>query len=104
MLGKIRSSLVIQNNFLFSISILFISIIWFIFYVQQKHQNEEHNIARYFNVATTLHPLILGKKEISDEMLLSFDMEKYKGELPFGYRVYLERGTQQKGFRFIRFK
>jgi two-component system, OmpR family, sensor kinase len=104
LLGRIKSSLVVQNNFLFSVSILFIGILWLIFYAEQKHQSEEHNLARYFNTVTTLEPLMLSNQEISDKILAIFEMEKYKGKVLTEYKTGFQKGLQSKGFRLLKFK
>jgi len=101
---KIKKSLVFQNHFLFIISIIFIGILWFIFYIEQKHQLQEHNLARYFNIATILNPYIIENKTITNDMLSPLEIEKFTGEIPKKHTIELTKGTKKKGFQLIVFK
>ena len=82
MLIKIKNSLLAQIRFLFLASIIFIAILWIFFYIQQKTYNEEQNIARYFNIVSSIQPLLIQSLPIKNEDISIFNVRVYNGILP----------------------
>jgi len=101
---KIKSSLVAQTRFLLLISIIFIAVLWIFFYIQQKHQNEEHNIARYFSIASSIQPLLMQSLPVKNEDISVFNMAVYNDVLPDKKDIVFQRGNKTKGFKVIKFE
>lgn len=101
MWNKIKHSLIVQTSFLFTLSIVFIIGLWGFFYLEQKHQNEEHNIARYFSVVSLLQPYLMQSSNITNEMLQPFKMRIYNKETT-GFKTILKRGDNLKGFSILK--
>jgi two-component system OmpR family sensor kinase len=99
-LNKIKNSLIVQTSFLFLLSIAFIIGLWTFFYLEQKHQNEEHNIARYFSVVSFLQPLLIQSQTITNDMVLSFNMSVFNKNVK-EYKTILTRGDEKKGFKVL---
>ena len=104
MLNKIKTSLVIQTAFLFFISFLVIILLWIFFYKQQKYQHLEYDTARYFNIASTLHPYLYKNKTILNEQVSIFLMKILNEDLPITYEIALEKGDKNKGFKVVSYK
>lgn len=102
--NKVKNSLILQINFLFLISIIFIILLWSFFYYSQKHQEKEHNIARYFNVVTTIQPLIIKKESISQNDLSILGMKKITGIDKKNFKKILEKKNNKKGFTIFKYK
>lgn len=100
MLNKIKNSLIVQTSFLFLLSITFIIGLWIFFYLEQKHQNEEHNIARYFSVVSFLQPLLIQSQTITNDMVLSFNMRVYNEDIK-NSKIIFTRGDERKGFKLL---
>lgn len=101
LLNKIKNSLVVQTSFLFILSIIFIIGLWIFFYLEQKYQNEEHNIARYFNVVSTLQPFLIQSSTITNEMLQPFGMSLFEEDVK-NFKVVLKKGDKLKGFQILK--
>lgn len=101
MWNKIKHSLIVQTSFLFTLSIVFIIGLWSFFYLQQKHQNKEHNIARYFSVVSSLQPYLMQSSNITNEMLQPFKMSIYDKETK-SFKTILKRGNDLKGFAILK--
>lgn len=102
MFNKIKNSLVFQTNFLLLLSIIFIAILWIFFYISQKHQQEEHNIARYFNTVTTIQPLIEKSIKIKNENLKILGMKLFNTTYLNNSTIIFEKGNKQKGFKLLK--
>ena len=99
-----KNSLIVQTSFLFLLSSIFIVILWIAFYMQQKYQYDEHNIARYFNVASSLRPFLIQAIPIDNSNLSVFNMKLYSNTIPKKHKVIFKRGNKSKGFRVIEFE
>lgn len=102
MLSNIKKSLFKQINTLFIVSFLVIISLWVFFYFQQKHQNQEHQIARYFSIVSSLQPLIMQSYAFQDSDVQSFNMKVYKQNLDKNKKVLFERGDKSKGFSILK--
>lgn len=100
-MNKIKNSLIVQTSFLFGLSIIFIVGLWTFFYMEQKHQNEEHNIARYFSVVSSIQPYLMQSADITNEMLNPFKMSVFKEDIK-DFKVILKRGDSLKGFQILK--
>lgn len=101
MLNKIKSSLIVQTSFLFTLSIVFIIGLWGFFYLEQKHQNSEHNIARYFSVVSSLQPYLMQSINITNDMVEPYKMKKFDDDTN-GYKTLYKRGDALKGFQVLK--
>ena len=102
MLSNIKKSLFKQINTLFVVSFLVIISLWVFFYFQQKHQNQEHQIARYFSIVSSLQPLIMQSYTFQDSDVQSFNMKVYKQNFDKNKKVLFERGDKSKGFSILK--
>lgn len=102
MLTNIKKSLFKQINTLFVVSFLVIISLWVFFYFQQKHQNQEHQIARYFSIVSSLQPLIMQSHTFQDSDVESFNMKVYKQNFDTNKKVLFERGDKSKGFSILK--
>ena len=102
MLSNIKKSLFKQINTLFVVSFLVIISLWVFFYFQQKHQNQEHQIARYFSIVSSLQPLIMQSYTFQDSDVQSFNMKIYKQNFDTNKKVLFERGDKSKGFSILK--
>ena len=102
MLSNIKKSLFKQINTLFIVSFLVIISLWVFFYFQQKHQNQEHQIARYFSIVSSLQPLIMQSYTFQDSDVQSFNMKVYKQNFDKNKKVLFERGDKSKGFSILK--
>ncbi len=91
----------IQTNFLFFLSFTFILALWIFFYLEQRHQEEEHNISRYYNTATTTQVLLFDKTPITNQYLKPYGMEIYHKKLNKNYEIQFEKGNKKKGFKLL---
>lgn len=80
------------------VSFIVICFLWIFFYLQQKHQNEEHQISRYFSIISSLQPLIMESYNFSDNELQSFNMKLYPSEDFSNKKLLFQRGDNSKGF------
>ena len=103
LLNKIRNSLIVQTSFLFILSIVFIFGLWIFFYLEQKHRNEEHNIARYFSAVSFIQPLLVESRSITNDILKPYNMILIDDDMD-GYEVVLARGERSKGFKVLKKK
>ena len=103
MLNKIKNSLLTQTSFLFILSFIFIVILWIIFYIQQKHQDNEHNMARYFTSVSSLQPFLIQSIPITNENLQILNMKLYKQNIPKKHKIIFQKGNPLKGFSVIEF-
>jgi len=101
-LSNIKKSLFKQINALFVVSFLVIISLWVFFYFQQKHQNQEHQIARYFSIVSSLQPLIMQSYTFQDSDVQSFNMKVYKQNFDKNKKVLFERGDKSKGFSILK--
>ncbi len=101
MLNKIKHSLIVQISFLFILSIFFIVGLWIFFYLEQKHQNEEHNLARYFNVVSFLQPLLMQSQTITNDTLQPYNMKLLDTPIN-NYKIILSKGDKLKGFQVLK--
>jgi len=101
LLNKIKHSLIVQTSFLFTLSIVFIIGLWGFFYLEQKHQNNEHNIARYFSVVSSLQPLLIQSQTITNDILIPYQMKIFQQNID-NYKVILKRGDELKGFKILK--
>ena len=101
-MSNIKKSLFKQINTLFIVSFLVIISLWVFFYFQQKHQNQEHQIARYFSIVSSLQPLIMQSYAFQDSDVQSFNMKVYKQNLDKNKKVLFERGDKSKGFSILK--
>jgi len=102
--SKIKSSLLVQTKFLFLISIAFIIFLWGFFYYSQLHQEQEHNTARYFNVAATIQPLLIKKEKILNEDLTLLGMQLIKKPKTKEFTQVFTKGNLKKGFTLLKYK
>lgn len=101
MFDKVKKSLVLQTGFLFFISFLVIILLWIFFYIQQKYQHIEFDMARFFNTASTIQPYLYKNQDIRQKDLDIFRMKIYKEKLDTSYEVLLEKGDEKKGFQVL---
>lgn len=102
MLNNIKTSLLKQINFLFVGSFLVIITLWIFFYIQQKHQNEEHQISRYFSVISSLQPLIMQSYIFQDSDVSNFNMKIFTPKDAINKKILFERGDKSKGFTVLK--
>lgn len=97
MLNSIKKSLIKQTKFIFVVSFLVISSLWAFFYFQQKHQNQEHQVSRYFSIVSSLQPLIMQSYIFQDRDVKSFNMKLYKPSND-NKKMLFQRGDKSRGF------
>lgn len=98
MSSKNQSSLIKQTKVLFVVSILFICSLWVGIYNWQKHQQNEHNLARYFSLASSLQPYLIQSYEFSDNDLIDFNVKIYAESTSNLKEVIYQKGDDVKGF------
>ncbi len=101
MLNKIKHSLIVQTSFLFVLSIIFIIGLWLFFYLEQKHQNQEHNLARYFSTVSSIQPYLMQSQTIPKDILNPFNLSVFTKKTD-DYKVVLKRGDGIKGFKILK--
>lgn len=101
MLNKIKNSLVIQSSFFVLLSIVFIALLWIFFYFSEKHQQEEHDMSRYFHTVHTILPIILKQQEIKNENLELHGMRLYKNLEKKPFEILFEEGDSKNGYRVL---
>ena len=104
MLNRIKNSLLSQTSFLFLLSLIFIVILWIFFYIQQKDQEDERNIGRYFSSFRSLQPFLMQSIPIADESLEILDMKIFKGKIPKKHKIIFKKSSKFKGFTVIEFE
>lgn len=102
MLSSIKKSLIKQIKFIFIISFFVIISLWTFFYQQQKHQNQEHQIARYFSDISSLQPLIMQSYVFQDSDVQNLNMKVYYPKKDSKKEVIFKRGDKQKGFEVLK--
>jgi len=98
LLNNIKHSLIKQTKYIFIVSFIVICFLWVFFYVQQKHQNEEHQISRYFSIVSSLQPLIMESYDFGDSDLEGFNMKLYQSKDLLNKKLLFKRGDSSKGF------
>ncbi len=98
MLNNIKNSILKQIKYLFLLSFLAVISLWIFFYLQQKHQNEEHQIARYFSIISSLQPLIMESYDFKDNELKGFNMKLYPNKDVKNKKLLFQKGGNKKGF------
>jgi two-component system OmpR family sensor kinase len=83
-------------------SFLVIITLWIFFYIQQKHQNEEHQISRYFSVISSLQPLIMQSYIFQDSDVSNFNMKIFTPKDAINKKILFERGDKSKGFTVLK--
>jgi len=98
LLNNIKNSILKQIKYLFLLSFLAVISLWIFFYLQQKHQNEEHQIARYFSIISSLQPLIMESYDFKDNELKGFNMKLYPNKDVKNKKLLFQKGGNKKGF------
>ncbi len=98
MWSKIRSSLVGQIRLFFLISFIVMIGLWGFFYLRQKHLQDEHVMARYFSVASSLQPLLLQSFTPSNEELAEYNVKIFTHTLSQEAKRLYHKGDDLKGF------
>jgi len=96
--SSIKRSLIGQIRLLFLLSLIVIVSLWGFFYLRQKHLQEEHDMARYFSIASSLQPMLLQSYLPKDEELQDYNMKIYTQPLATNAKKLYHKGDDLKGF------
>ena len=102
MFNSIKKSLIKQTKAIFIVSFFVIVSLWVFFYFQQKHQNQEHQIARYFSIVSSFQPLIMQSYTFQNSDVQTFNMKVYKQKITSNKKILFERGDKSKGFSVLK--
>lgn len=80
---------------------VFIAVLWIFFYAQQKHQQQKHNMSRYFSSVNSLQPLLIQSIPITNENLSVLNMKIYTKKIPSEHKVVFQKGNDMKGFKIL---
>jgi two-component system OmpR family sensor kinase len=75
--------------------------IWGFVSYEQVGQNKEHQIARYFTLASSLQPYLYQSIPISDSELKLFSVKVFKQQNISKHKVLFQKGDHQKGFEIF---
>lgn len=98
MWNKIQSSLIGQIRLLFFVSFIVIVSLWGYFYMRQKHLQDEHAMARYFSLASSLQPTLLQSYTLNDEDLREYNVKNFTQPLNKDTKILFHKGDDLKGF------
>lgn len=102
MLSKIKHSLLSQIRYLFAVSLIVIATLWIFFYTQQKGKLQEENRERYFNVASSLQPLIMQSYDFELSDTKSFNMKLLEQKEFKNKKILVKKGNELRGFEVFK--
>jgi len=102
--SNLKTSLIVQIRFLFVISLVVILGLWGFFYIRQKHLQDEHNMARYFSIASSLQPVLLQSFSVSDEDLKEYNVKIFTQKPSSEAKMFYHKGDELKGFSLFSYQ
>lgn len=102
MLSKIKYSLLSQIRYLFAVSLIVIAALWIFFYIQQKEKLQEKNIERYFNVVSSLQPLIMQSYDFEHSDTKNFNMKLLEQTDFKNKKILFKKGDEFRGFEVFK--
>ncbi len=95
---NIKRSLLGQIRLLFVVSFVVMLGLWGYFYLRQTHLQNEHAMARYFSIASSLQPFLFQSYPLTNKELQEYHVTLFTQALSTKAKIQEHRGDDIKGF------